>query len=148
MNPLEFNHISNLLSPEEVIELKKLYKTYHYKVYCYKKMFSFYKKLNLSLHMISTGLTIAGGVVGIVFINPIILMSLSGVGVLIQTVMTKKSLLKKIESCKYAYTSYQKILHKIKYIARSGNFDERQLFTEMSLTNDIVCDSCPPISNF
>ena len=141
---MDFNHISSRLTDYQINELKNLYKTYHYKTCCYKKMFKRFKGIGLFLNILSVSLT--GTVVGGVTLNPIVMGSVAGVGILIQTVLTKKNFTKKIEACKYAYTSYQKILNKLKCVLRSGEFDEDTLIKELNWLDDQVTDLCPPIS--
>ena len=143
---MDFNHISSRLADYQINELKNLYKTYHHKTCCYKKMFRRFKGISLFLNMLSVSLTVTRTVVGGVTLNPIVMGSVAGVGILIQTVLTKKNFTKKIEACKYAYTSYQKILNKLKCVLRSGEFDEDTLIKELNWLDDQVTDLCPPIT--
>ena len=67
------------------------------------------KNLNISLNILSVVLTSTGVVVGGVTLNPIVLGSLSGVGLALQTFIKMKGFSSNIEMMKFAYTSYEKI---------------------------------------
>ena len=66
--------------------------------------------MDLSCKTGSTGLVVIGTIVGGVTWNPIILGTISGAGVLLSTFSEAKNYKRKIEMCKFAYTSYEKIL--------------------------------------
>ena len=87
-----FNHISKKLSDEKIKEIKDLYKYYHKKFWCYKKSFQHYQKMHLSTNLGSAGLVIIGTTAGGITLNPIILASISGAGVLLQTYATAKKI--------------------------------------------------------
>ena len=81
---INFNHICETLSNEEITKLKNWY-TYYHKLYTrYKWRYKKLKKVKLMLNMSSIGLTVIGGVAGTVTLNPIVLGCISGSGVLIQ----------------------------------------------------------------
>lgn len=109
-------------------------------------MFKKYKKFNLGLKISSIVLTTTGAVVGSVTLNPIILACVSGAGVVLQTITTQKNFDKKTEACRYAFKSYQKLLNRLKYILRSGDFDDF-LERELAMIDDQVAESCPAISD-
>ena len=79
---------------------------------------------NWIYHLVVSG-TIAGGVT----LNPIVLGTKSGAGVLLKTYSDRKKLLEKIEPYRFAYTSYGKkngwfaILYEKQIIRRSRLFD-------------------------
>jgi len=83
---MNFNHISKILTEDEVSRLKSLYYTYHKMYWSYKKMFKIHKRLDLALKLSSVVLTTTGAMVGTITLNPIILASLSGAGVFLQTI--------------------------------------------------------------
>ncbi len=62
--------------------------------------------------------------------------------------MSKSGLQSRVTQSRFAYTTYERILHQIKTILRSGNFDSD---TEIILINDlhsidgIVTDCCPSV---
>ena len=93
---MDFNHISRKLTQEQVNELTKLYHTYHKQYWCYKKMLKKFKRMDLALKLSSVVFTTTGAVVGSVTLNPIFLASVSGTGVLLQTITTQKNFSKKL----------------------------------------------------
>ena len=113
-----FNHISNGLSKEEIEKFKHLYKNYHRLCTCYRWKYKKLKRLRLSLEMTSVGLTSVGSIASAVTLNPIILGCIAGPGILIQGYLTNTDLPNKVEQCKFAYTTYHKILTQIKAILR------------------------------
>ena len=84
--------------------------------------------------------------VGSVTLNPIFLASVTGSGVLLQTIITQKNFTKKVEACRYGFHSYQKLLNRLKYILRSDDFDDF-LEKKLAMIDDQVADACPPISD-
>ena len=60
--------------------------------------------------MTSACLDVSGTITGGVTLNPVVLGTISGSGVLLKTRSEIKNYRKKIELCRFAYTSYEKIL--------------------------------------
>ena len=85
-------------------------------------------------------------VVDSVTLNSIFLARITGSGVLLQTIITQKNFTKKAEACRYGFQSYQKLLNRLKYILRSGDFDDF-LERKLDMIDDQVPDACPPISD-
>ena len=140
-------NINKNLTERQISELKNLYQTYHKLYWCYKQIHKKYKRYDLALKLSSVILTTTGAVVGSVALNPIILPSVAGSGVLLQTIITQKNFTKKAEACRYGFQSYQKLLNRLKYIFRSGDFDNF-LERELAMIDDQVADACPPISDY
>lgn len=91
MEILNFNHISDNLTENEITALQNLYKHNHIKTWCFKKAYKHYKRVNAALTLSSITLTITGTVVGGVTLNPVILGVISGSGVLLQTFLKMKN---------------------------------------------------------
>ena len=113
-----WNHISKELTEEQVAKLKALYKFYHKKYWLYKMTFKYFKKANLVCNIGSVALVVTGTVVGGVTLNPIVLGTISGVGLLLKTYSEAKNYKRKIEICKFAYTSYEKVLTDLRSFMR------------------------------
>ena len=96
--------------------------------------------------MISIGLTSVGSIAGAVTLNPIILGCIAGPGILIQRYLTKTDLPKKVEQCKFAYTTYYKILPQIKAFLRGMPYDETVFLSDVNVIDDIVIDCCPSVN--
>ena len=133
-------NINKNLTERQISELKNLYQTYHKLYWCYKQMHKKYKKYDLALKLSSVVLTTTGAVVGSVTLNPIILASVAGSDVLLQTIITQKNFTKKAEACRYGFQSYQKLLNRLKYILKSGDFDDF-LEREFAMIDDQVADA-------
>ena len=119
-NVYNFNHISSELNEEQ----KALYKNYHRLFKCYELKYKRLKRLKMSLEMSSISLTVIGSVVGAVTLNPIVIACVAGPGVLIQGYLTKSNLINNVERCKFAYTSYKKILIQLKSFLRGLSYDD------------------------
>ena len=144
----EWNHISCELDESETELLKNLYKYYHKKYKCYHWKFLKLKKIHLYLQMSSIALTVAGTIIGSVTLNPIITASVAGPGIIIQGYLIKSDIDKKIDKCRFAYTSFQKILTNLRGFLRGMNYDKKELLHDIKTIDDIVIDSCPGIDHF
>ena len=143
-----FNHISDNLSNDEVIKLKTLYKSYHKLQMCYKWKYKKLRRLKLSLELSSIGLTSVGAIVGGITLNPIILGSLTATGIMIQAYLTKSDLHKRVDMCKFAFTSYEKVLVQLKTFLRGLPYHETNFLTDLKVLDDIIIDQCPLVERY
>ena len=143
-----FNHISDSLSYDEVNKLKTLYKSYHKLQMCYKWKYKKLRRLKLSLELSSIGLTTVGAIVGGITLNPIILGSLTGSGIMIQAYLTKSDLNKRVDRCKFAFTSYERVLVQLKSFLRGLLYDESNFLSDLKVIDDIIIDQCPSIEKY
>ena len=143
-----FNHISDNLSNDEVIKLKTLYKSYHRLQMCYKWKYKKLRRLKLSLELSSIGLTSVGVIVGSITVNPIILGSLTASGIMIQAYLTKSDLHKRVDMCKFAFTSYEKILIQLKNYLRGIKYEESNFLTDLKILDDIIIDQSPSVEKY
>ena len=139
-------HISSAvnLTEEEAKKLKNLYKQYHKLATCYKRKYKKLKKIKLALNMSSIALTVIGS--ALVPVTHLTSLSITGVGVIIQSYLTKSDINKYIESCRFAYTSYNKILIQLKTYFNGIPFGEIVFLTDTKVLDDIVTDLCPTIN--
>ena len=147
-NIFDWSHISNDLTEDQISELKALYKCYHRLFKCYQWKYKKLRRLKLSLEMPSIGLTVVGSVVGAVTLNPIVIACVAGPGVLIQGYLTKSNLNISVDRCRFAYTSYKKILVQLKSFLRGLPYDENLLLSDIKVLDDIVIDQCPSIDKY
>ena len=138
---MNFNHTSDKLTDEEITKFKNLYKNYHRLQMCYK-----WKYKNLQMGSIS--LTATCAIAGSVTLNPIVLGCLTGSGFLIQGYITKSNLSNKVQKCKFAYTSYEKICVQLKMFLRGVPCDQKSFLTDLKVLDDIVIDQCPTIDHY
>ena len=135
-----FNHIDKNLTDEIVQKYMEWYKYYHRLFVCYQWKYKKLTRTKLVLDMSGIGLTFTGAVVGGVTLNPIVLGVITGSGVLIQTYTIKSGLERKGEQCRFAYTSYQKILTQIRGFLRGTECQEPIFLSHAKILNDIIVD--------
>lgn len=145
MSVVNFNHIAQL-PEDEIAKLKRWYMCYHKLYICYKWKYKKIKRIRLSLNMSSVSLIVIGGIAGGVTANPIILGVISGPGVLIHSYITKSNINSKVEMCKFAYTSYKKILTQLRSYLRGLPYDETVFLSDVKVIDDIIIDLCPPVN--
>ena len=143
---IEFNHISNSLNQDEINMLKKLYKSYHKSQICYRRKYKRLRRLKITLEMSSIFLTSLGAIIGSITLNPIILGALTAPGIMIQAYLTKSDLNNRVDRCKFAFTSYEKVLIQIKTYLRGVKYNESDFFTDRKVLDDIISDQCPSIT--
>ena len=143
-----FNHISDSLSYDEVNKLKTLYRSYHRLQMCYKWKYKRLRRLKLSLELSNISLTTVGAILGGVTLNPIILGSLTGCGIMIQAYLTKSDLNRRVDRCKFAFTSYEKVLVQLKSFLRGLPYDESNFLTDLKVLDDIIIDQCPSADKY
>ena len=142
-----FNHISKSLTKEQVFELKNYYATYHRKCQGYKKALKHFKKIKLAGHSLSIVFA-SGGIVSAAATTGISLVAISTVALLIQGWMKHQNIDLKIESCRYAYQTYQHLLDTLKDILRSGEFVAENLYMKMHHTDEFIVDNSPVIDKY
>ena len=120
-NIFDFNHISKDLSEDIEKTLKNFYKFYHKKWWCYNKVFKSNKRKSISLTILSAGSIIYGAAAGGITLNPIILGVLTSLGVISKVLPNFKKYDKKVESTRYASTTYKKVLDALRMYLRRGN---------------------------
>ena len=145
---INFNHISDQLSHDEITKLKALYRNYHRLFKCFHWKYKKLKRVKLILELLSLSLTTSGVIVGSVTLNPIILGCLSGSGIMIQGYLTKSDLNKMVDRCRFAHTSYQKILVQLKSFLRGLPYNESNFLSDLKILDDIVIDNCPSVDKY
>ena len=145
---MNFNHISSRLNEDEISKLKALYRCYHQLHICYQRKYKTLRRLKLSLELSSIGLTTIGSIAGAITLNPIILGSLAGSGIMIQTYLTKSDLNRRVDRCRFAYTAYEKVLIQLKSFFRGLPYDENMFLSDIKIMDDIVIDQCPSIDKY
>ena len=147
-NIFNWNHISSDLTEDKIYELKALYKFYHKKYWLFKMTFKYYKKAELACNIGSTFLVVTGTVVGAVTLNPIPLGTISAAGLLLKTFSEAKNYKRKIEMCKFAYTSYGKVLTDLRSFMRGLEYDDKEFLDYVKVIDNIIIDMCPLTDKF
>ena len=143
-----WNHVSEKLMEDQIFELKALYKFYHKKYWLAKMTYKYFKKAELACNIGSALLVVTGTVVGGVTLNPIVLGTISGSGLLLKTYSEIKNYKRKIEMCKFAYTSYEKVLTDLRSFMRGLEYDEKGFLDYVKFIDDIIIDMCPLTDKF
>ena len=145
----DFNHISKDLSEEVEKTLKDFYKFYHRKWWSNNKSFKRYKRKSLSLTILSAGSIISGATAGGITLNPIIIGVLTSIGLtFISKVLSNfKKYDKKVESTRYASTTYKKVLDELRMYLRGGKtlYNHEDFDKSMKIIDDVIVDNCPEV---
>jgi len=67
--------------------------------------YKYFKKIELACNIGSDVLVVRGTVVGSMTLNPIVLETISGAGLILKTFSEAKNFKRKIEMCQFAYTT-------------------------------------------
>ena len=146
-NIFDWNHISSRLTEDEKEELKSCYKVYRRKCWAFKRALKRYKLLRYLGNTVSL-LTASGGIASAIATRGITLVAISTVALLVKGYIEHQNLDIKIQTCTYAYQSYQHLLIMIKNVMRSGASDEEILINCMANINYFVTDNSPVVDNF
>ena len=137
---MNWNHISDKLTENEVAELKSYYASYHKKQWCFKAAFKRLRKWNL-IGDISSVIFATGGIASAIATSGISLVTISAVSILIQTYMKHKDIENKVNQCRYAFQTYGHLLNEIKDILRSGEFNSQEFYNKMQHYDDFILDN-------
>ena len=142
-----WNHISERLTKEQVDELKSYYSTYHKKCWAHKRALKKFKKMKFAGNALSI-LFASGGIASAIATGGIALVAVTSGALLILSWMTHQSLDMKIQSCTYAYQSYNHLLIMIKDALRSGEFNRDELLNSMNNVDGYVTDNSPVVDKY
>ena len=114
-NIYEFNHIDQTLSKEKVKKMKMFYAYYHKKHYGYEKLYHSFRRKNFVCNLSAGKLIISAAVAGGITLNPAVMATLTGVGLVLKAVASLKKYDKRTEQANFARIEYQKILDEIRF---------------------------------
>ena len=146
-NIFDWNHISSRLTEDEKEELKSYYKVYHQKCWVFKRALKWYKLLRYLGNTVSL-LTASGGIACAIATGGISLVAISTVALLIKGYMEHQNVDIKIQTCTYAYQSYQHLLIMIKNVMRGGAFYKESLINSMANIDNFVTDNSLVVDKF
>ena len=144
----EFNHIDNLLSEDEIKNIKEFYEYYHKKFWCFKKTYKHFQILDESINISGILLMIIGTISGGSTMNPIILGVINGFGIVLTNVGKMKNYKKKMEMTKIAFTTYEKVLVELRSALRGDEFDKDLFINKMKVIDEIIIDQTPLADKF
>ena len=144
----EFNHIDKSLSELDITTLKDFYSHYHKKYWCFKKSYKRYKLLDETLTLSGGGLAVIGTITGGIALNPIILGVINGAGVVVASIAKMKNYKKKMEMTQIAFTTYEKVLVKLRSALRGDEFNKQDFIDRMKLIDEMIIDQTPLADRF
>ncbi len=124
-----------------------MYCNYHKLSKCHKWKCNRQKRLKITLQTASLGLSAISTATAVA--NPLTAV-ITGVSVILGGILSKSDLQSRITQSRFAYTTYEGILHEIKAILRSGNSDsdtEIVFISELCSIDSIVTDCCQSVHN-
>ena len=98
----EFNHIDQTLSTETVKILKDLYGFYHKKHYGYEKLHRGFRRKKFVCNLSAGKSIISAAIAGGITLNPAVMATLTGVGLILKAVASLKKYDKKTEQANFA----------------------------------------------
>ena len=143
----DWNHISDKLTKDLIMEFKAYYHTYHRKCWAYKQAVKHFKKWKLLGNSLSIVFA-SGGLASSIATGGISLIAISTAALLIQGWMKHKNLDLKIQNCTYAYQSYQHLLNAIKDMMRGGDLKLSCIHVTMRNIDDYVTDNSPIVDKY
>ena len=144
----EFNHIDQTLSKEKIEILKNLYAYYHKKHFGYEKLYRGFRRKNFVCNLSASKLIISAAVAGGITLNPAVIATLTGVGLILKAVASLKKYDEKTEQANFARIEYQKVLDEIRFYLRDENFDEKVFLDGLKMIDNFVTDQCMEIPTF
>ena len=139
-NLFDFNHIDPSINEETKKELKEMYKYYHKLWWCHKKTVERLKKINLAANLASVSLVTAGTIAGAVTLNPIILGTITGAGLLLKTASEIKQYSNKIAMFKIGLSTYEKTLVDPRSFLRGKEYSREDFIFKMNLVDGDIAD--------
>ena len=141
----DFNHIDQTLSKEKVKKRKDLYACYHKKHFECEKLYRGFRRKHLVCNLSAGKLIISAAVAGGITLNPVVIATLTGVGLILKAVANLKKYDKKTEQANFARIEYQKVLDEIRFYLRGEAFDERAFLDRLKMIDNFVTDHCMEI---
>ena len=96
---------------------------------------------NLSAGKLIISAVVAGGIT----LNPVVMATLTGVGLFLKAVASLKKFDKKMERANLARIEYQKILDEIRFYLRGEDFDEKVFLDSLKMKDNFITDHCMEI---
>ena len=107
-----------------------------------------FRRKNFVCNLSAGKLIISAAVAGGITLNPIVIATLTGVGLTLKAVAGLKKCDKKTEPANFARIEYQKILDEIRFFLRGEAFDEKVFLDRLKMIDNFVTDHCMEIPLF
>ena len=131
----------NLLSEDEIKNIKEFYEYYH-------KIFWCFKILDESINISGILLMIIGTISGGLTMNLIVLGVINSVGIVLTNVGKMKNYKKKIEMTKIAFTTYEKVLVELRSALTGDEFYKDLFIDKMKVIDEMIIDQTPLADKF
>ena len=124
------------LDPEVLQTLDSLYAFYHRQWWCYSHMYRVFKVHQDLLNALALLVVAAGMIASSICENSFVVSSLTAGATVI-----------KVDRCKFAYTTYAKILTELRTYLRGIPFEEDIFLIKMQIFDDTITEFSPAISD-
>jgi len=141
----DFNHIDQTLSKEKVKKMKDLYAYYHKKHFGYEKLYRGFRRKHCVCNLSASKFIISAAVAEGITLNPTVIATLTGVGLILKAVASLKKYDKKTEQANFARIEYEKVLDEIRFYLRGEAFDEKVFLDRLKIIDNFVTDHCMEI---
>ena len=129
--------------------LDPLHADFHRKMWYYQKMYLRLKRLNAVFNALALLCIAAGIVVSSVCRESLVMVALTALSTLIKGWMDFKKLPVKMDMCRFAYTTYQKLVIEIQNYVRGMSIDDVEVFlVNCQVNEEVVSDLTPPVPTF
>ena len=104
-----------------------------------------FRRKNFVCNLSAGKLIISAAVAGGITLNPAVMTTLTGVGLILKSVASFKKYDKKTEQANFARIEYQKILDEIRFYLRGEAFNEKVFLDRLKMIDNIITDYCMEI---
>ena len=135
---------TDCIGNETLRKLDDLHAHYHKKWWCYQQAYRRFKMKNAVLTLLSLLCIALGVIVGSVYKESVVVVTLASLGTVLKGVSDFKKFPLKCDMCKFAYSSNAKVLMELRACAQGLPFDVTFL-TRMEVLEEIIVDFTPPL---
>lgn len=134
--------------PRYLPTLNALHSEFHKKMWYYQKMYLRFKRLNAIFNAVALLFIAVGIVVGSVCQESLIMAILTALSTTIKGWMDFRKLPIKMDACRFAYTTFDKLLIEIATYLRGMSLDDVEPFlVKCQVSEETISDLAPPVSD-
>lgn len=136
------------LKPEHLPTLDVLHSVFHKKMWYYQKMYLRFKRLNTFFNALALLFIAVGIVASSVWQESLIMTILTALSTTIKGWMDFRKLPVKMDACRFAYTTFDKLLIEIATYLRGMSLDDVENFlVKCQVSEETITDLAPPVSD-
>ena len=140
--------VSSEVEPTLLSTLNAFHSEFHKKMWYYQKMYLRFKRLNAVFNTLALVCIAVGIVVGSACKESLIMATLTALSTLIKGWMDFKKLPVKMDACRFAYTTYEKLLIEITTYTRGMSLDDVENFlVKCQVNEETISDLAPPVGD-